>query len=129
MAEVPSLPERVVLALAAGVEPGDAAPLRTRLRVTAAGRAHLEAWLAEPVLHVRDMRTEFLVKLAVLDRAGRDRRPLVAEQRAVLEPIVAALLGHRPVGSGVDALVSAWRRSAARAALAFLDDLDGSRPD
>jgi hypothetical protein len=44
-----------------------------------------------PVLHVRDVRSQLLMKLAVLDRRGADPSALLTRQRDLLEPIVAAL--------------------------------------
>ena len=59
--------------------------------ITPAGRAAAEAWLSTPVDHVRDVRSELMVKLALHDRAGADSRPLVRAQLARLVPAAAAL--------------------------------------
>src|SRR6476646_9965143 len=48
----------------------------------ALGRDELERWLAEPVDHVRDVRSTFLLKLILIDRAGLDPEPLLEAQRA-----------------------------------------------
>jgi hypothetical protein len=44
-------------------------------------------WLTRPVEHTRDVRSELLVKLALLDRAGKDPQPLLAAQREQLVPV------------------------------------------
>ena len=103
------------------VEPG-LGPQRTRYRATDAGHRAVEGWLAVPVEHVRDVRSHLLVKLALLERTGRDRSALLAGQRARLEPIAEALAREEP-GPGLDEALLAWRRACAGAALAFLDDL------
>src|SRR5262250_441037 len=86
----------------AAVESGRG-PQRTIYTVTARGRQAAARWLDTPVEHVRDVRTQLLLKLALLDRAGRDPTDLLRRQRAVLEPIAAAIKSERPHGKGFDA--------------------------
>ena len=70
---------------AAGHEPGIRGPNRTILRVTSAGRDALMRWLAEPVDHIRDVRSLLLLKLVFADRLGVDPRPmLLAQHEATL---------------------------------------------
>ena len=76
-----------------------------------------------PVEHVREIRSELLLKLALLDRAGEDPVPLLRAQRAVLEPIVEAIESRRAHSAGFDATLLAWRRATAVAALDFLDTI------
>jgi PadR family transcriptional regulator AphA len=104
------------------VEPGRG-PQRTIYAITPEGREAVDGWLATPVRHVRDVRSHLLMKLALLDRAGRDAGDLLVRQRAVLEPIVAAIHAERAEGGGFDATLLAWRRATAAAALSFLDDV------
>jgi PadR family transcriptional regulator AphA len=98
-------------------------PQRTVVRSTPAGIVELQSWLARPVEHVRDLRTELMAKLALLDRAGADPAPLVAAQRMALLPIVAALTEQKGRAQGFDRTILTWRYHAARAAIRFLDDL------
>jgi DNA-binding PadR family transcriptional regulator len=99
-------------------EPG-AGPHRTILRLTEEGRRRLDEWLAQPVDHIRDLRSELLLKLVVCDLNGIDPRPLLQAQREAFSPVFAALL------DGDDAPVSdpvrVWREESARAAARFLD--------
>ena len=103
-----------------GTEPG-LGPQRTVYTATDAGRATAADWLRTPVEHVRHIRSELLLKLALLDRAGEDPTPLLRAQRAALEPIVAAIEARRAASAGFDATLLAWRRANAVAALDFLD--------
>jgi DNA-binding PadR family transcriptional regulator len=103
-----------------GTEPG-LGPQRTVFAGTQAGRDAAQQWLRTPVEHVRQMRSELLLKLALLDRAGDDPSPLLRAQRDVLEPIVEAIEARRARSQGFDATLLAWRRSTALAALDFLD--------
>ena len=106
----------------ASVEPG-LGPQRTIYTVTPQGRAAAEQWLSTPVEHVRDIRSHLLIKLALLHRAGRDPAGLLARQRAVLDPIARAVQAQQASIDGFDAILLAWRRATAAAALGFLDQL------
>jgi len=110
-----------------GTEPGFG-PQRTVYATTEAGRAAIGRWLREPVEHVRDIRTELLLKLALLDRAGDDPAPLLRAQREVLTPLVAALESRRAASAGFDATILAWRRATAVAALDFVDAIAPAEP-
>jgi PadR family transcriptional regulator AphA len=113
--------EELDLVVEVGKEPGHG-PRRQIVAATEDGTAEVTRWLATPVRHVRDVRSQLLMKLALLDRRGADASGLLARQRALLEPIVAAL-ADQPDADGFDATLAAWRRSMASAAMAFLDEL------
>ena len=104
------------------VEPGRG-PQRTIYSITPQGREALDTWLRTPVRHVREVRSHLLMKLALLDRAGLDPADLLVRQRAVLEPIAAAVMAERAEGDGFGITLLAWRRATAAAALGFLDDI------
>ena len=90
---------------------------RVLLAPTAAGRRVARKWLDEPVEHLRDVRTELLVKLFLRDRAGLDNEPFLARQAELFEPAIDALTST----SRDDDLVDLWRRESARAVRRFLD--------
>jgi PadR family transcriptional regulator AphA len=103
-------------------------PHRTMLRVTRRGRAALRRWLDTPVEHVRDVRTELLVKLALLERSERPSRPLVERQIEHLAPVVRAV-STQADGAGFDLVLGRWRREQALAVDRFLHSLlDDDRP-
>jgi len=106
----------------ASVEPG-LGPQRTIYTVTAGGHEAAEQWLSTPVEHVRDIRSHLLIKLALLHRAGRDPVGLLTRQRAVLDPIARAVQAQQPGLDGFDAILLAWRRATAAAAIGFLDEI------
>jgi len=103
-------PARRGLIVPEGTEPG-LGPQRTVYSATAAGREAADRWLHAPVEHVRDIRSELLLKLALLDRAGENPADLLRAQRAVLEPIVEAIESRRARSAGFDATLLAWRRA------------------
>ena len=100
-------------------EKSDSGPNRTIHRVTGRGRTRLRRWLDKPVDHVRDMRIEFLLKLAIIRRSGRSPARLVRAQKESLQSTLEALDDPE-----TDDHVEIWRRHNARAAGAFLDELE-----
>jgi PadR family transcriptional regulator AphA len=103
-------------------------PNRTILEATPAGHEAVAAWLREPVARGRDLRSELLVKLLLLDRRGLDPAPLVERQRELLLAILAGFAAQAERGGGGERLVALWRATATRAALEFLDRIDAPRP-
>jgi PadR family transcriptional regulator AphA len=108
----------------AAVESGRG-PQRTIYTATPEGRHVSAQWLDTPAEHVRDLRSHLLLKLALLDRAGRDPTDLLRRQRVILEPIAEAVRTERPERKGFDAILLAWRRATATAAMSFLDEVLG----
>jgi PadR family transcriptional regulator AphA len=99
-------------------------PQRTVYGATPRGREAADWWLGAPVTHVREIRSAFLLKLALLERAGADPSGLLRAQRATLEPIARAIETSLAGSTGFDATLLAWRRASAVAALDFLDTID-----
>jgi PadR family transcriptional regulator AphA len=90
---------------------------RVLLAPTASGRRAAAKWLDTPVQHLRDVRTELLVKLALRDRAGLDSQALLNAQQLLFEPVIDALTST----DDGDDLVDVWRRESARAVRRFLE--------
>jgi PadR family transcriptional regulator AphA len=103
-------------------------PQRTVYTATPRGRVAARRWLNTPVDHVREIRSQLLLKLALLDRAGDDPADLLRRQREVLEPIARSIEAKRDECGGFDATLLAWRRATALAALDFLDTIT-AEPD
>jgi PadR family transcriptional regulator AphA len=97
-------------------------------KVTPAGRAAAQRWLHTPVEHVRDIRSQLLLKLALLDRADDDPADLLSRQREVLEPIVRAIEATSVQDGGFHATLLAWRKANALATLDFLDMITAPAP-
>jgi PadR family transcriptional regulator AphA len=90
---------------------------RVVLAPTASGRRLANRWLDTPVEHLRDVRTELLVKLALRERAGLDSTELLAAQQAAFAPTIDVLTSSGPD----DDVVDVWRRESARAVRRFLE--------
>jgi PadR family transcriptional regulator AphA len=104
-------------------EDSPAGPRRTPVQATHAARARLDAWLDEPVEHVRDARHLLLLKLLFLDRRRRDPATLVTAQTKVYTSIEQRLRTRLPAAEGFDHTLVSWRLESARAALRFLASL------
>ncbi len=109
--------------ISAGAVEAAGGPPRTLYAATELGRQQVRAWLDAPVPHVRDLRSEFLLKLAIHHRQGTDPADLIGAQRRTLVPIVAALDEEQAGADDFDRVLIAWRRASAQAAVAFLDEL------
>jgi DNA-binding PadR family transcriptional regulator len=104
-------------------EPGSGGPPRTVYGPTRDGRDALENWLATPVEHLRDVRSALLLKLALSDRLGIDRRPLVAAQHEALSSRFRELAAAPDDPGDIAGL---WRHHSALAVRQFLESV-GSR--
>lgn len=104
-----------------GEEPGIAGGNRTVLAATRTGRAELRRWLAAPVEHLRDLRSELLLKLVIAERSGIDLTPMLERQRQIVS-VLAAAITVETHGDGRD-VVALWRHETSDAALRFLDQL------
>ena len=109
---------------AVGEEPGIAGSNRTILAVTPTGRAQLRKWLATPVAHPRDLRSELLLKLVIADLCGIDVAAMLQLQRQRIVEMCAAL--EAQVALDPDDVVALWRSESTDAALRFLDRLTGA---
>ena len=77
----------------------------------------------QPAGHARDIRSELLLKMALLDRGGAEPEDLVRAQRSQLAPIAAAMAGQIPATAGFDRVLLQWRHESVSASLRFLDAL------
>lgn len=94
---------------------------RAELRATVIGCAAAAEWLNQPVVHIREIRTAFLLKLKLRARAGMETGSLVRAQQQAIGPALLSL-AIASDGRDVDP-VALWRRHTAAAAANFLDDL------
>jgi DNA-binding PadR family transcriptional regulator len=106
-----------------GVESGDRGPARTRLQATTKGQAAIAEWLRTPVSHVRDLRSQLLLKLRLLYRRNGDPVPLAAAQLDQIAPILSALQAQVSQSTGFDALLATWRYESALAASHVLEGI------
>jgi len=108
------------------VEKGIAGGDRTLLRTTRAGRAALRRWIVTPVAHLRDMRSELLLKLVLADQCAIDIDEMLKAQR---QQVIALSRSFAAQTSDGDDLIAVWRHQSAEAASAFLEIvIAGRRP-
>jgi DNA-binding PadR family transcriptional regulator len=110
-----------------GTEPGARGPNRSLFKATPDGREELARWLSEPVDHVRDIRSLFLLKLVLLERAGLDNRPLLEAQRVLTVPALSALEARLRRCVGTEHVFVLFRLETTRSVICFIDGLLAER--
>jgi DNA-binding PadR family transcriptional regulator len=88
---------------------------------TAKGKSHAQKWLDEPVAHLRDVRTELVVKMMLRDRAELSSKTFLARQQQTFAPLIQAI-ELSPATTPVDM----WRRESASAIKRYLTRLEKS---
>ena len=110
-----------------GDERGLAGGTRTVLGITRRGRNALRAWLGRPVDHLRDLRSELLLKLVLADLTGVDSGSLIEAQREAVEVMAGHLRAEADLHP--DDVVRRWRAESATAATRFLAAVAARRHD
>jgi PadR family transcriptional regulator AphA len=104
-------------------ERGARGPNRTLFHATGTGREALARWLSEPVDHVREVRSLFVLKLVLIDRAGLDSRPLLEAQRAITIPAITTLERRLRGSAGAEEVFLRFRLETTRSVIHFIDGL------
>lgn len=117
--------EALGLTEARRTEPGEGGPPRTVHAATRRGRSALKTWLVTPVEHLRDIRSELLLKLVLTERLGLERSQLVRAQRARFAQKLADLAAPPPAEDAI----ALWRHHSALGATAFLHALHETSAD
>jgi PadR family transcriptional regulator AphA len=113
--------ERLGMVQLAGQQHTSSGPDRSLVKATRAGRSAARVWLRTPVAHQREVRSELLVKLALLDRAGDNPADLLRRQIAAFRPLAAALADRVHQTTGIDHTLAQWRHETMTATMQFLD--------
>ena len=79
-----------------------------------------------PVAHLRDLRSELLLKLIIADICGIGIAPMLDRQHAHIEQLAESIAGQVDDGAPID-VVDLWRNESSQAALRFLTRLQ-ARP-
>jgi DNA-binding PadR family transcriptional regulator len=107
----------------AGHEPGLRGPNRTIYRTTCTGATALAHWLEEPVEHVRDVRSQLLLKLIFAERTGLDPTPILSAQHRSVSAAVVKLEARLGESSGTEAILTRFRLESTRGVLRFVEGL------
>src|SRR5215475_700200 len=110
-----------------GTGSSEKGPAHIILGPTRRGRARFVRWRGTPVAHVRDLRSELMLKLLFHDRARLGPEQLLEGQASVLVRLEHALSKQLASTSGFDRTLALWRLSASRGALSFVEGLLESR--
>ena len=106
-----------------GSTPSSTGPARVLLAPSPRGRQAFRRWVSRPTSHVRDIRSELMVKLLLLSRAGKDHDALLRAQLALLERGEHALVRRVAESAGFERTIAVWRLTSGRAARAFVEAL------
>ena len=104
-----------------GQQRAEDAPPHWMITATRAGRKAARVWLRTPVAHGRDVRSELMIKLALLDRAGHNPQDLLRRQLAAFGPLAAALADRGHGTTGTEHTMALWRHEMMSGTLEFLD--------
>lgn len=105
-----------------GEEAGLAGGNRTLLTITKPGRAIFRTWINTPVVHLRDMRSELLLKLILADECGINLTEMLRTQRKNIKILQRNIESSLDNSNKNDAVL-VWRREIAEATLRFIDSL------
>jgi PadR family transcriptional regulator AphA len=108
-------------ARAGELESGSRGPGRTPFQITEAGTQAAREWLDQPVDHLRDARSELLIKIMLRDRLGMPRSPFIDQQHEVFTGLTAALVARSDADPGD--LVAMWRAEMAKGVLSAISRL------
>ncbi len=104
-------------------EDGDHGPRRTVMRPTRRGHAALRTWLRTPVAHLRDVRSELLLKLTMLERRGESVAELAEQQLEAFRPALDGLAATARRTTGPERLTDLWRVESSGSVERFLTEL------
>lgn len=102
-------------------EKGLAGGNRTVLRATRKGRAAFQQWVKLPVEHLRDLRSELLLKLVLASLNSVAVDAMLAAQVGIVDVATDRLRNQSE--QAPDDLIARWRWENAKAAQAFLRHL------
>ena len=105
-----------------GEEAGLAGGNRTLLTITKPGRSIFRTWINTPVVHLRDMRSELLLKLILADECGINLTEMLKAQRKNIKILQRNIESSLDNSNKNDAVL-VWRREIAEATLRFIDSL------
>ena len=86
---------------------------------TATGKRAAMQWLDSPVAHLRDVRTELVLKVMLRDRMNLPLSPFLALQHEVFDPLIASINKDASASP-----VNLWRRESANAVKRYLTRLE-----
>jgi DNA-binding PadR family transcriptional regulator len=89
------------------------------ISATATGKRATTKWLDTPVTHLRDVRTELVLKVMLREKFELELSPFIDSQRNVFDPLIAAINADKS-----DSPVNVWRKESANAVARYLTQLE-----
>ena len=97
---------------------------RRLIHATPLGRDITRAWLETPVGHLRDVRTELLLKLELRTQGKKPNTSFIRRQQKSFAPVIASLAATSRLSNSP---VDLWRSESAKSVDAFLRKLVADR--
>jgi len=88
---------------------------------TAAGKRMALQWLDSPVTHLRDVRTELVLKVMLREKMKMPLDSFLESQHAIFDPLITSINKDAS-----DSPVNVWRRESANAVKRYLTRLERS---
>ncbi len=111
-----------------GTEDSQRGPQRIVYSATRPAKLAATRWLSEPVLHIREVRADLIIKFVLLRRRDISPSRLIERQRIVINELEAALRANTQVGDDFSRAIYAWRLEHAQATRRLLDAMDTGTP-
>lgn len=86
---------------------------------TAVGKRLAIQWLETPVTHLRDVRTELVLKVMLREKMGLPLASFLESQHAIFDPLIASINKDAS-----DSPVNLWRKESANAVKRYLSRLE-----
>ena len=113
--------ESIGLIVPTSTEPGEKGAVRTVYSTTQGGRESVARWLARPIAHPRDVRTDLVAKFVLLARRGLDVAALAGAQLESFRPTILGLEEKASHATAEERVVAIWRVESMRAITRFLE--------
>jgi DNA-binding PadR family transcriptional regulator len=113
--------EQLALVRTLGPQRAEDAPPHWMITATPAGRQAARVWLRTPVAHGREVRSELMIKLTLLDRARGNPQDLLRRQLAAFGALAAALADRVITTTGSEHTLALWRHEMMSGTIEFLD--------
>lgn len=97
---------------------------RRLVNATTLGRGIAAKWLTTPVDHLRDVRTELLLKLELRTQGRKSNTSFIRRQQKTFAPVIASL---EATARSSKVPVDLWRSESAKSINAFLQKLGPDR--
>jgi DNA-binding PadR family transcriptional regulator len=106
-----------------GTAPGVGGPRRTLIKATPSGARAVAQWIDMPIEHVRDARSQLLMKLLLIARRGGSTEAFARRQQRAISGMKSGLERQLVGAKGFDVVLVKWRLYSVEALDHFLEEI------